>query len=484
MKKFFVILPVCVASVLASCTANDSNDDSFTSGPDRMIAELTGEEAISLMADKTYTLSDDEVLQIVETFASQDVPSTETYSTRANTLRIVDNYALDNIDGVPTRFDNTGAATVFSVVSLGLGDNGDSGIAVVCRDSRYPEVLAYAPNADTQMLKENGPMQLMMTRAHWIALKYIEKCNEITAELRETTLKRVCQTLGISTDKFDFSNKIGSTYIKGGYDIKVQTVPEGTLLTAVGPLCGNTRLIQGWPCNQFIPETTLKKYDTEVHHGHFPAGCVNVALATICSYLRPTIYSSDLGRNINWDYVYDSYFNPYSFNAAQYDPDTPQAKEVGYLLKILANGTKTTFNENGGSTTTSNAASYMKSIGVDMSSSTSKLIYTNVRPSLANKYLVFCMGKYSEQTRSDSGELNTNHTWVIDGLQIRKPLTRMELQNYNCYANCKFGWIEWDNFSMYDGWYLFDTDGTITFKFDGSEQIAANLSCIPNIKLK
>ena len=257
--------------------------------------------------------------------------------------------------------------------------------------------------------------------------------------------------------------------------------PSGArLLNKVGPLCGDTHIIQGWPCNQFIKTTDLSTYQTMQHNGHFPAGCVNVALATICAYLEPSIYCESLKRNINWNNVFDSYFDPFGFYPSEYDPSTPQAIEVAHLLKILADGTKTTFDSRGGSTSTANAASYMNKIGINMSTSTTTLNYSNVRSSLANLWLVFCTGDETKSTRSDN--ILGSHAWVIDGLQIWQPNTRMELQNYNCYASCKFGWIE-PFTQTYDGWYLFDTSGTITFEF-GGEEISSNIKCIPNIRKK
>lgn len=199
----------------------------------------------------------------------------------------------------------------------------------------------------------------------------------------------------------------------------------------------------------------------------------------MCSYIQPTIYSPDLKRNINWNNVINSYFNPFGFESSQYDQNTPQAKEVGYLLKLFAEKTHTSFGENGGSTSTNNAASYMRSIGVNMSSSTTDLNYFNIRTSLSNLGLVYCTGSHVTNTRSDGS--GNGHAWVIDGLQIRKPLTKYELQNFHCYANCKFGWIEWDFMSSYDGWYLFDTNGSINFTFDDG-YISSNLRCVPNIR--
>lgn len=481
MKHLICNLIACSALIFAACS-NEENaiDGNLIKDGDRMVVSISSEEALSLASDNAYTLSDDEVLQTVRIFSEQQDNQT-TRTAVPNKMKIFQNYKVACSNKAATRTTNHQDSIEFSLIDLGMENA--SGVAVVCRDSRYPEVLAYVPTANIQTYQSCTPMQMMISRSQDVAIQYIEKCNNsINEEVRAKVIDKICKTLNIKEEDFDFGKYRSQIFIKG-YDnnetrSSLQT-PSGTILTTVGPLCGTTRLIQGWPCNQFIETTTLEKYNTEQHQGHFPAGCVNVALATMCSYLQPNIYCSELGRNINWSNVVNTYFNPYGFNPSQYDENTPQAKEVGYLLKTLATKTNTRFDENGGNTFTNDAASYMRSIGINMSSSTTTLNYSNVRSSLGSLGLVYCTGTKLTKTRSDGS--NLGHAWVIDGLQIRKPLARYELQNYNCYANCKFGWIEWEYTSTYDGWYLFDTNGVISFDF-GSDYISTNLACIPNIR--
>lgn len=481
MKNKYLIysLLTCTALTFASCSSEEEiTDNGVIKGGDRMVVSLSNEEALSLVSSNAYTLSDDEVLQTVNVFEQQDDKTTK--AARTNGIRIIKNYKVAYNSKSTTRSFNSQDSIEFSLIDLGVDKT--SGIAVVCRDSRYPEVLAYVPSANIETYQSCTPMQMMINRSQDVAIQYIEKCNSIDEGVREKAIDKICKTLEIVEEQFDFDKYRSQIFIED-YDTKEirssLQQPSGTILTSVGPLCGTTRLIQGWPCNQFIETTTLDKYNTSQHNGHFPAGCVNVALATMCAYIQPTVYCPDLGRNINWSNIMNTHFNPYGFDLSQYDKDTPQAKEVGYLLKLFAQKTGTKFDEKGGSTSTSNAAAYMRNIGVNMNSSTSDLNYSNIRTSLANLGLVFCIGTHSQGTRSDgSGD---GHAWVIDGLQIRKPLTRYELQNFNCYANCKFGWIEWDFSSTYDGWYLFDTNGSINFDF-GSDYISTNLACIPNIR--
>lgn len=477
-KKLIYSLFTCSAFLLASCSNEEEIVGNETiGGGDKMVVSISNEEALSLVSNNAHTLSDDEVLKAITVFEQQSDKTTRT--TISNNAKIIRNYKLA-CNSATTRGLNSKDSIEFSLIDLGIDKT--SGIAIVCRDSRYPEVLAYVPSANMQTYQTCTPMQMMINRSQDVAIQYIEKCNSIDNTTREKALDKVCKTLEITKEQFDFAKYRSRIFIED-YDTPETRSslqdPSGTILTSVGPLCGTTRLIQGWPCNQFIETTKLEKYNTPQHNGHFPAGCVNVALATMCSYIQPTIYSPDLKRNINWNNVINSYFNPFGFESSQYDQNTPQAKEVGYLLKLFAEKTHTSFGENGESTSTNNAASYMRSIGVNMSSSTTDLNYFNIRTSLSNLGLVYCTGSHVTNTRSDGS--GNGHAWVIDGLQIRKPLTKYELQNFHCYANCKFGWIEWDFMSSYDGWYLFDTNGSINFTFDDG-YISSNLRCVPNIR--
>lgn len=481
MKRLIYNLIACSALIFAACSnEEDAIHDDLIGGGDLMVVSLSCEEALSLVSDYTYTLSDDEVLQAVRTFLVQQEGQT-TRTAVFNKMKIIQNYKVACNNEATTISTNRQDSIEFSLIDL--GNDKTSGIAVVCRDSRYPEVLAYVPTANIQTYQSCTPMQMMISRSQDVALQYIDKCNSaINEEVRAKTIDKICKILDINEEDFDLGKYRSRIFIQcqdGNETRSSLQNPSGTILTTVGPLCGTTRLIQGWPCNQFIETSALEKYNTMQHNGHFPAGCVNVALATMCSYLQPTIYCSELGRNINWNNVVNTHFNPYSFDPSQYDENTPQAKEVGYLLKILATKTNTRFNENGGNTYTRDAASYMRSIGIYMSNSETTLNYSTVRSSLGSLGLVYCTGTHQTKTRSDGS--NSGHAWVIDGLQIRRPLSRYELQNYNCYANCKFGWIEWDYGNAFDGWYLFDTNGAISFDF-GSDYISTNLSCIPNIR--
>lgn len=485
MRKLFIKFMALTACLFVSCSQAEIDDADRDISFELLQVGLSPEEFLSIAFEGNEELSTEEVLDKVEQFSTACSENSTRSEIHRSEATIVGSYSLCLDNGGSTDDYGVNPRVNFKVVSFGNKSN--KGFAVVCSNRRYPEVLAYLEGCDIKDIESIIGLNPMIQRANQIAVDYVERCKEFEDSLRSSTIKKICDRFQI--DASDYSFKRYAYNIRILRDSRFDTsksymvvdLSEGILVNKVGPLCGTTNIIQGWPCNQFMAKTDLPGYQTTQHNGHYPAGCVPVALATMCSYLRPTIYCDELKRNINWDYVFDSTFDPYGFDPAEYDPSTPQAIEVGHLLKIIADGTKTTFNGDGGHTTIPNAASYMNKIGINMSSSTTALNYTNVRSSLANKGLVFCLGDIMNLSRSES--FAGSHAWVIDGVQIRRPNSRMELQNYNCYASCKFGWSDSSYAPMYNGWYLFDTTGTITFEF-GNQSASRNLKCIPNIKKK
>ncbi|MDH8276263.1 hypothetical protein QIG69_28320, partial [Klebsiella pneumoniae] len=70
-----------------------------------------------------------------------------------NNFRIINNYKIACKDDIITRTQTSKDSIEFS--SISLGENEYSGLAIVCRDSRYPEVLAYVPNVDIQTVQSS-----------------------------------------------------------------------------------------------------------------------------------------------------------------------------------------------------------------------------------------------------------------------------------------------------------------------------------------
>lgn len=488
-KKYLGLAFLLVTAM--SCSQQDlENGNQPIGGGEKLVVGVSPEEAISVAFDDSSVLSDDDVLAMVDRFV------------KTETTREVNDYklAINSEFYIELANDNSKTRSIgnekikFCTVDITTTDSSTKNYALACADDRYPVVLAFS-DGDYENIA-GTPVDFMLTRAKAIVLDHIAKVNKIKAELHDKTVAKICKVLDITPAKFNYNNVKSSLYIQpiDIKDIGIETrstgvlEPGGGFMGGVGPLC-NTRYIQGWPCNQFMDETNIAKWSSPQHNKHFPAGCANVALAAICSYLRPNIYSPELQRNINWDILDNCHFDPiFGSKPSEYDPTTPAAIEAGRLLQVLARGTKTKFGEDGGSTSTPNAASYMGSIGVSMFPLTFDMTYQNIRPSLANYQPVYATGTIRKIASRAEG-IEGGHAWVIDGFQVRSRYTRMELQNYSCYVHCNFGWIEVDDKYMApymnsNGWFLCDYSGSIS-SFDFSDKILdIDLRCVPNIKLK
>ena len=486
--------------LIVGCSHSEDFEGTKRSGEgDKILVNLTPTEAMSVAFDNPKELSKNEIIEMVSGFA-QSNSSTRSFNTQQKVL-VNREFTLDlPQNNASTRSSVDVEKIKFCVTDIinNSQDDALNGFAVACMDERYPAVLAYVEQGNYDNIP-GSPAELMLLRAQAVALSYIAEVNDLKAMYHDQTIEKICKTLDIHESDFNYDQVKKSIYVQRipNEEIDTRSVvfenPGGSIMGQMGPLCGTTRIIQGWPCNQFIDLVDVGKHGAvwqlEQHNGRYPAGCVNVALATMCSFLKPNIYCPELNRNINWNNVFNTYFNPFALYSNASDPNTPHAIEVARLLKTISVGTKTKFDAAGGSTSTTNAATYMRSIGINMSNSTVAMSYLNIRPSLNYMGLVYATGN-GRQVQTKGEGISGGHAWVIDGYQIRSRVTRQELQSYNCYVNCNFGWIEPERENPYyrptpaNGWYLTDYNGSVTFDLtrQWGSVYDVNLQCIVNIK--
>lgn len=159
MKHFIYILIACTAFVFAACS--NGEEDSIIKGEDRRFAALSLEEMLSLIPDSVHTLSDAEVLRAIKSFSDQQGSQTRTSVSKE--MKIIKNYKVACNNTSTTRTAVEQDSVEFSFVDLGIDKV--SGLAVVCRDSRYPEVLAYVPTSNIRAYQSCIPMQMMVSRS-------------------------------------------------------------------------------------------------------------------------------------------------------------------------------------------------------------------------------------------------------------------------------------------------------------------------------
>lgn len=463
---------------LAACSQNeDFTKEDIADQKDRPLVQLTTPEYLSIAYDGENELSSEDATKILQEFISTDVKTRGTSPTDFN-LTVSKEYYLD------ATLTRSNSETPIKIVEFILGDktrsdSNSNGFASVVADKRFPNVIAYSPKGDINEIDQYGA-GLMMKRAKSVAQHHISTIENYKDSLREETIEKIKTRLNV--EDYSFDNIKNSLVVEqpNNKDMEefIQTRgsaipdPPGIEQASIGPLV-NEKLqwIQGFPQNQFIepckPED-LPYWDQMMYGGRYPAGCTAVAAATILTYLKPTIYCSDLKRNANWSTALSNVKIDYFA-----DENASYVKEAAAILKEVSYGINTKFNANGGSASAEAVQSYYSKLGIRMSGRSS-LNYFTIRPSIGAYKPVLLTGASRSLSRADY--TNGRHAWVMDGLKIMQRGTRQELKQFNNYGYCHFGW----GFGAGNGWYLFDAGGGISFQY-GNDLYDMELAAYPNI---
>jgi len=469
--------------MLCACTSeSDQNVEHLIGGKDKIVAKLTMPEYLSIAFDGNNELSNKEAEDILNEFIAKDA---KTRSDLDVSFNIEKEYYFDlSLNSTSTRsnIENEKAKFVeFSIKSKTRGDNNqiEDGFAIVSADNRFPNVLVFVEKGSRCNAVESGA-DLMIARAENVAIQHISKIEEYKSLLRESTIEKVSQIHQIddySFDKVENGIYIENSSYKPEFEEILQTRgsavpnPPGVAIATIGPLI-EVEWIQGGPQNMFINECTeedLQYWPESIYGGRYPAGCTAVAVATAMSYFKPSMYSQDLQRNINWSTALSTKkIDWFTYENQDY------VKESAAILHHVAAGINTTYGPKGGTASVESAKSYLSNLGI-LIDSRSTCNYQTIRPSIGNYRPVIITGTCRALSRSEY--TNGSHAWVMDGIKIMRRPVKAELQQYNNYGNCNFGWV----FGQYNGWYLFDSAGTINFDC-GSDKYDINLASYPNIR--
>ena len=478
MYKVFIFMILSFAIV--SCTQNEMFDKSneIIGGGDRLVIKLTPAEYFSIAFDGENELSDEDAEIIFKEFL---VSGNVTRGSLADlNFSINEHYYLET-SASDLSVRSAKSQSEIKLVEFKINsktrsnENEEDGFALVVADNRFPNVIAFAEKGNIENADRNGA-GLMIQRAKNVAANYISAIVKYQDSLRTETIDKIEKYI---TEPYSFEKVKDALFIeKAETRVSADPNPPGTPLATIGPLI-NVRWIQGFPQNQFIQKCSPEDlvYWPEISYGgRYPAGCTAVAVATALSYFKPTIYSNDLGRYVNWTTALSNpIIYPWDFADDEY------VKEAAAILKEVATGIKTTYGPGGGSANMNDASAYMKKLGISIDGRT-ELSYLTVRPSIGQYRPVILTGTARRVRSSTRAETSGSHAWVMDGLKIMiRPSSHVgpqtELKYYNNYGWCNFGWA----FSAYNGWYLFDNDGSIEFDC-GSDRYDIDLAAYPNIR--
>lgn len=468
-KKY--LLGILLSCMVISCSQHELSNDSqpvdgrFSRATLEKV-ELTNAEAASIAFDNPTEISENEVLDILNEFCQ----SSENGLKSAPNASIVSKYFISNENDAKqltkSAYSSNSAGISIPIYEIQVVEGSDEGVAYVSADSRIPKVLAYVPKKakeGTETAKD-----IMLDLSQKAALDYVNRIKNLKDSLREQTLEKVGQELGLkSVIEFDGVKD----YLLVADDLRMKSLPvenPSGVMVQVGPFA-SVQWGQSEPYNIKLPKLPM------FNDMHFPAGCGVVAMATCLSIVTPDMKVNSI--NVNWAYLKQ---RPYIVGLPLYGNPTetvdPQDKldMMGYLIHDIYYGSSTTtafdkdpyFGSSG--TTSANMESYLKKhINIDTWRSMNlddQLVSMNARNPIV----------MSGTTVDKSG----SHAWVIDGYRLCKKRTRELIKIYDIYFHANMGWDGTD-----DGYYMIASDLSLDFE-TGANHYNSNLHQMCNARKK
>ena len=454
VKKFFII--VAVVFGISSCNNQLAELQDTIGGvlPYRTIG-LTEPEILSIMYGSDNELTEEEGEQILKDFIFEQSESRASSSITLRDKEVIGEFPI------ASRSDLNLAADHVTFYEYELDSPDCKTTAIVCGDKRFPSVIAYIDSYSI----ENEPASIMIGNAKQYAMANISHVIQCKDSLRNKTLSKIYGQNNIP-ESFDFSDIENQIFLLDNQTKGWKEEPGGSFVAKIGPLTSTT-WNQNPPYNLYAP-TTIGTNDYFVgYDDRYPSGCVVVAMAQIAAYLKAPL------PGVNWNIA----------NVPNLDSNDDSAvMAVATIMKMIADGSETTYGHNGGSTNTDKARDYMKKYGVYMDNATS-CMYQNMKSSLDDLRIVYITGTARRVTSNRGFNSSGSHAWLVDGYQVRErdSNSRMILKQYNVYCHCNFGWG-----GNSDGWYLFQSDGSISFSCNGSiwdyDLFDYNLKIYPNVR--
>ncbi len=428
--------------------------------------ELTREEAISIAFDDTDNeLSEKEVIACVEEF--QIKTQTRNFCHPTN-IAITNKYYANN----ETQTRGLAYSAPFYKVKFKKGNT--NGMAVVSGDRRSSGVIAYLEQSNDSLKDENGK-NYMLELAQKYTMLEIDKVIRTENELREKTLIKIANKLGVSLEELNLT-KIRKNIIIA--ENSTRSVAYDTPLTSIesgsGPFIA-VKWGQFTPYNMYLPECTVERTmmyiddDGNVIEGigyrnsKYPAGCGVIALAQALTYIQPTLTID--GTAVNWGLLNEHpilNYNPGGSDMTLY----PHADMAAKLVKYIYEQTEATANfgiKDPANFSESDAPLVLStSVTTEaMESFIGSLCnYNRYNRWAANEILATVMNnRIAILIGCDNGDTSRGHAWIIDGYAQCTKTTRAIIQNYDLYFHASMGWSGTD-----DGYYRFDADATIDFE--------------------
>ncbi len=466
MKKFLAFM--FLAGLVSSCQ-NEMVSDSAPNVEEGKIL-LTKDEALSIANDNPTTLTEEEVLEMVNGFSNSLAIQTRSIGNPKVSASIAGMHRVGGVvSNANTRSASTDSIPVYEV-RLTSGDK--QGYALVSADTRSAGILAYVENGSYENRDSTGA-GMMLALAEATTVAEINKVERLKAELRDKTLTKVATAIGKSSVTYDEVKDLIEVEGVEGNEMKSRSKPvetPSTQIVSMMPQNGGAVLKTEWgqenPYNIKLPNC----YNEDHADTHYPLGCgVTAALQTLAA-IGPSMTID--GTVIDWPFLTKK---PQIIYYPWKDSDYEEAMMVSKVAKHVYEGTKSTpiIKEDfeygnyddpnipcviGSSTNSTNLLSYLNTY---ISCGT---FYDRYEPDallngLNGNRIMPCVAIMGGTRTVDGQVAITSHAWVIDGYAICIKASREILKNNDVYFHANMGWYGQD-----DGFYKVNADSSIEFE--------------------
>lgn len=452
MKNIYYLL-TCMTIFVWSC----QKDDLTKEIKDLPKVSITQDEYMSIAYDSPRTLSETEAINLVANFKTSNNLS----RSKGEELSIKRKYSIGETCGELSR--STNAQQAITVYEVSINDTESNGIAIVAADERVAGIIAYIPKIESEPEKEveQRGLNFMLNLSEASTLNRLAYIDSIRSTLRDSTLLKISNKLGIPMDKISFEQ------IKNNIDIKnnelSRSKPEGTPpYNPSLPIPNVYFLSVDW--SQDEPYNRLLGTYPDVNFPnvtwHYPLGCAVVALMHVHSFFETRMEGYDDGQKmvVNWSYLKENR----TITEPSYGPGGDPIEKIKMVSRMafwIFNGTKTKtiYANSRYESSTDNkeiardldvykiAHEPLKNLNKSSWDELSKLI-NDVRD-----YHIALMGG----TRSNGGR----HVWVLDGYAAYNEFLSPNHFLVKEYLHANMGWGGSSN-----GWYYIDP--TLTFETD------------------
>lgn len=443
MKKKYSFL-VCMTILAWSCE-KDHLSSEIEYHPK---VELTQQEFISIAYDNPRCLTEVEALQLVRDFEGKNNLS----RSKDKQLSIKRKYSLARTcTGLGRSTSNQQTIPMYDIA---INDGTNNGLAIVAADERVAGVIAYIPKIAPEKEQEQRSNNFMLAISEASMLNRLSFVDSIRITMKDSTLQKLSNELGIPVDEIVFEKVKNNINIKSTLS---RSKPENINFIDGERYCLEVDWGQEEPYNLALPTYTDPDFDWVTYH--YPLGCSVTALMMVYSYFEPSIQGYDNGEKmiIDWTYLKQNrkIINPdYGISG---DPEW-KLRMVSRLGLWIYNGTntKTKFeNDVYQSFTSRNEISdnlNLYGIAHDPIKEMKNLNMEGVRNIVNDlkNYKIAIMGATRRNAGPNVPTATGNHVWVLDGyVCISKPA---EIIINRDYFHANMGWN-----GSYNGWYLAST---------------------------